>query len=173
MRRMITETLMQKIKRLFKSVWSDDEGNVEVGKNLEVDGYLVLNSVQDIKDRNGKNLLPIFQHTVTITGTETSADDFASHITFTAYSAKNTPIDSYQDLHDLFGGRKVSATGAVMQGGDATTVSYIDLIDLQGGTIATDKLTSSNILEGNPTINLSQIGEITFADDVCCTIRGN
>ena len=38
MRRMIPGKLIDKIKSLFTSLWSDDEGNVEIGKNLEVDG---------------------------------------------------------------------------------------------------------------------------------------
>lgn len=38
MRRMIPGKLIEKIKSLFTSLWSDDEGNVEIGKNLEVDG---------------------------------------------------------------------------------------------------------------------------------------
>ena len=38
MRRMIPGILIEKIKNLFTSLWSDDEGNVEVGKELKVDG---------------------------------------------------------------------------------------------------------------------------------------
>ena len=43
MRRMIPGKLIEKIKSLFTSLWSDDEGNVEIGKNLEVDGSLSVN----------------------------------------------------------------------------------------------------------------------------------
>ena len=38
MRRMIPGKLIEKIKSLFTSLRSDDEGNVEIGKDLEVDG---------------------------------------------------------------------------------------------------------------------------------------
>ena len=43
MRRMIPGILIEKIKNLFTSVWTDKEGNVEVGKNLEVDGKVQVN----------------------------------------------------------------------------------------------------------------------------------
>lgn len=38
MRRMIPGVLIEKIKKLFTNVWTDEQGNVEVGKNLEVSG---------------------------------------------------------------------------------------------------------------------------------------
>lgn len=43
MKRLINSELIQKIKDLVLSVWSDNEGNLEVGKNLEVDGNLCVN----------------------------------------------------------------------------------------------------------------------------------
>ena len=45
MRRMIPGKLIEKIKSLFTSLWSDDEGNVEVGKDLEVDGKTISNGI--------------------------------------------------------------------------------------------------------------------------------
>lgn len=44
MLRMIAESLITKIKALFKSLWTDDSGNVEVGKNLVVDGTITQNT---------------------------------------------------------------------------------------------------------------------------------
>jgi hypothetical protein len=43
MKRMITNKLIDKIKSLFTSVSTDDDGNVEIGKNLEVDGEIATN----------------------------------------------------------------------------------------------------------------------------------
>lgn len=43
MKRLINSELIQKVKDLMLSVWSDSEGNLEVGKNLEVDGNLNVN----------------------------------------------------------------------------------------------------------------------------------
>lgn len=50
MRRMIPGKLIEKIKSLFTSLWSDDEGNVEVGKNLEVDGNSITNGFGQFGD---------------------------------------------------------------------------------------------------------------------------
>lgn len=43
MKRLINSELIQKVKDLMLSVWSDSEGNLEVGKNLEVDGNATIN----------------------------------------------------------------------------------------------------------------------------------
>lgn len=163
MRRMISETLTQKTKRLFRSIWSDDEGNVEVGKNAFVDGNLILNSPQNIKNGNGKNLLPIFQHTVTIAGEQTAEDNFTGYLTFTANSTKNTPIDSYQDLHELFGGCNLSVSGLSSANRSAPAV----LLNLHGGTIATDFIVFVDLSQGNFDLPLSEFGLISFTDDVC------
>ena len=53
MRRMISERSQQFIKNLSKSIGSDGEGNVEVGRNLEVDGQLTINSASDLKTKDG------------------------------------------------------------------------------------------------------------------------
>ena len=53
MRRMISERSQQFIKNLSKSIDSDGEGNVEVGRNLEVDGQLTINSASDLKTKDG------------------------------------------------------------------------------------------------------------------------
>lgn len=43
MNKMIDDSLIGKIKKLFKSIWADEKGNVEVGKDLEVDGNAKVN----------------------------------------------------------------------------------------------------------------------------------
>ena len=50
MRRMIPGKLIEKIKSLFTSLWSDDEGNVEIGKDLEVDGNSITNGFGQFGD---------------------------------------------------------------------------------------------------------------------------
>lgn len=45
MRRMIPGKLIEKIKSLFTSLWSDAYGNVEIGKDLDVDGQIVTNGL--------------------------------------------------------------------------------------------------------------------------------
>ena len=55
MRRMIPGFLIDKIKKLFMSVWTDKEGNVDIGNNLEVDGNITAigEEVGFIKISNG------------------------------------------------------------------------------------------------------------------------
>lgn len=48
MNKMIDDSLIGKIKKLFKSIWADEKGNVEVGKDLEVDGNAKVNGYIDI-----------------------------------------------------------------------------------------------------------------------------
>jgi hypothetical protein len=40
MKRMIIQSLIDKIAKLFTSLWTDNSGNVEIGKDLHVDGNL-------------------------------------------------------------------------------------------------------------------------------------
>lgn len=49
MLRMISGVLIEKIKKLFTSVWTDEYGDVEVGKNLEVDGSVKTNGDANIE----------------------------------------------------------------------------------------------------------------------------
>ena len=56
MLRMIAQSLIDKIKALFKSVFTDDQGNVEVGKDLVVDGTITQNSYVLDEDITVSNL---------------------------------------------------------------------------------------------------------------------
>lgn len=92
MRRMISEALQTKIKALFQSIWADDSGNVEIGKNLTVDGKLRLNDKADIVGPTNKPLIEsFFSHSLTLTAASVK---YYVDITLTT----NQPIDSPQDL---------------------------------------------------------------------------
>lgn len=56
MRRMISDVMQRQIKALFESAWTDDKGNVEIGKNLTVDGAIRVNDFDDYKDIGGRKL---------------------------------------------------------------------------------------------------------------------
>lgn len=45
MKRLIDSKFIQKIKSLFTSLWTDDKGNVEIGKNLYVDGEASISGI--------------------------------------------------------------------------------------------------------------------------------
>ena len=57
MRRMISDVLQRKIKSLFESAWTDGSGNVEIGKNLSVDGAIRVNDFNDYKTIGGLNIV--------------------------------------------------------------------------------------------------------------------
>ena len=104
-----------------------------------------------------------YQHTVHIT---TLNDvDKQLNISFTAMSSKNTIINSYQRLHEVFGGCNLTVSG---------NAKYYEMqlpvyLDLHGGTMDTDKIyLSSSISVGayqQPT--LSVFPNITFTDNIC------
>lgn len=107
-----------------------------------------------------------YQHTVTITGSRPVSGGGACIITFTAYSSKNTPIDSYQDLNAVLGGCDVSASG-LYSPASGTNRGVVKL-DLHGGAISSDKVYYSDpSLNGLQSIALSSCGNLTFTDDVC------
>lgn len=106
-----------------------------------------------------------YQHTVTIKATAT-ADAGGCYITFTAYSSKNTPIDSYQDLNSLFGGCALSASGAARLNTADSGKGALKL-DLHGGTIATDAIVCLEASGTEYSIKLSALGSPAFSDDVC------
>lgn len=104
-----------------------------------------------------------YQHTVTIRAT-TTADKKGTKIVFTGYSSKNTPIDSYQDLNEVFGGCTLAASGCV-DVADATKGAIG--IDLHGGTIATDFIMATDGAQTNYKVMLSDLNAPVFSDDVC------
>ena len=104
-----------------------------------------------------------YQHTVTILA-YSSENKSGIKIVFTGYSSKNTPIDSYQDLNEVFGGCTLAASGCVMVGNDAKGAIGIDL---HGGTIATDFIMATDGAQTNYKVMLSDLNAPVFTDDVC------
>ena len=104
-----------------------------------------------------------YQHTVTILA-YSSENKSGIKIVFTGYSSKNTPIDSYQDLNEVFGGCTLAASGCVMVGNDAKGAIGINL---HGGTIATDFIMATDGAQTNYKVMLSDLNAPVFTDDVC------
>ena len=57
MRRMISDVMQRRSKNLFESVQTDASGNVEIGKNLTVDGAIRVNDFEDYKTIGGLKLI--------------------------------------------------------------------------------------------------------------------
>lgn len=56
MRRMISDVMERQIKNLFESAWTDENGNVEIGKRLTVDGDIRVKDFDDYKNTGGMKL---------------------------------------------------------------------------------------------------------------------
>ena len=54
---MISDAMQRKIKNLFESAWTDESGNVEIGKNLTVGGVIRVNDFEDYKTIGGLKLI--------------------------------------------------------------------------------------------------------------------
>lgn len=103
-----------------------------------------------------------YQHTVHLT--TYSDPDKQLNLSFTARSSKSTPINSYQALHDVFGGRNLTLSGLVKYWSALTPV----YLDLHGGTIENDKIYATDPTSAGAyqQPNLSSFPNIAFADDV-------
>nr|DAE55107.1 MAG TPA: hypothetical protein [Caudoviricetes sp.] len=141
MRRMISQKLQDLLRKLSKSIWADDNGNVEVGKNLEVDGEATINThLTSVDNAFNRVTIPTFNairtpndsggftqlgkfiddtyskakyhHLITIMGADTTGD-LNSDVTIGVDLSKNTPIDSVQDLTTMLGGAKYLCTGTM------------------------------------------------------------
>ena len=145
MRRMISERSQQFIKNLSKSIGSDGEGNVEVGRNLEVDGQLTINSASDLKTKDGTGFVSkLYRHTVTI-ATENNNNSEAICISFTAESEKNLKIDSIQDLVSVFGNTELSCSGMALNKTDNSTITKFFYTITVGTSLATTTFVYANI----------------------------
>lgn len=124
-----------------------ERGNL--GSSMTLSGKTLSYYIEQLNQKTNAK----YQHTVTLR-TPTSATDL---FCFTAMSSKSTPIDSYQDLTEVFGGCTVAGYGL-----DKTSKLAFTKLNLHGGTIATDSLT-----DGEESRTLASFQTVTFADDVC------
>ena len=164
MRRMISDVMQRQIKNLFESVKTDENDNVEIGKNLAVNGKLYLNNLSKLVDKTGTPLVKQkFRHTVVLKLYGGGTNPMAA-VSFTDYSDRETPITDYSKLHFVFGGKIISVNGlvSVYANSEWQTAAPCTL-DLTGGTMATDKL---NFVYAVSTIpipkTLAELGASTF-----------
>lgn len=190
---MISQKLQDLLKKLSQSIWTDENGNVEIGKNLEVDGEATINTkltsvdnsfnrvtiptLNAIRTPNNSGGYDAFGNTLDATYSKAKyhhcvtiqyayADDEATSanfmICFVADSTKNTPIDSFQDLTSVFGGRRIPITG---NGNVDASPIYIDLhsTTISGAYL---KFWDSDIDEASFQIPFSKLTMITYKDDV-------
>lgn len=114
MRRMISEALQRFIKSLSKSISTDGEGNLDVGKNLDVDGQLTINSASDLKTKDGTVIgggEKWYRHTITFKESGLSYNNC-----FTVYSKSGTPIDTVSYLLRFFASTHHECAGTINKG---------------------------------------------------------
>lgn len=127
MRRMISEKSQQFIKSLSKSISTDGEGNLDVGKNLDVDGQLTINSASDLKTKDGTTIggsEKWHRHTITF-----SESGLGHKNCFTAYSKSGTPIDTVSYLLRFFANTHHECAGTINRG--AAACIRIDIGSIQ------------------------------------------
>lgn len=155
MRRMISDVMQRQIKNLFESVQTDANGNVEISKNLTVDGKL--------------SLKQNFRHTVVLKLYGGGTNPMAV-VSFTDYADSEMPITDYSKLHAVFGGKIISVNGLVsVYAANEWQTAAPCTLDLTGGTMATDKLSIVYAVTTNPiSKTLAELGaqSITIEDTV-------
>lgn len=70
-----------KLDRISASIDADGEGNVEVGKNLEVDGNITINSIKDSKNIDGSfdNRYSQFNQSIYVPDSDVGTSEYAWH----------------------------------------------------------------------------------------------
>ena len=107
-----------------------------------------------------------YQHTVTIKGTRPAQGGGACFLTFTAYSPKNTRIDSAQDLIGVFGGCDLSVSG-MYSPSQGTNFGAVKLYLKGASTIADVSLAYIDpSLVNEAGVKISECGNLSFSDDV-------
>lgn len=106
MKRMINSELIKQIVDLFTSVESDDMGNLTIGKNLEVDGWVKIHGPAYLVDQNGDRIAkPLYVHDIVMTINSTN-------YYLSIYNESHTPIKSMDTIKSICGRRtRVQCTG--------------------------------------------------------------
>ena len=142
------------------SIVATGEGTPLIDKSFVIDG--TASTLGDVEAKATGASQAKYQHTVHITALSDS--DKQLNISFTAMSSKNTYANSYQKLHEIFGGRNLTVSGLIKYWAMGVPV----YLDLHGGTISTDKVyfvdASSAGAYQQPA--LSEFPNIAFTDDV-------
>lgn len=131
MRRMIPGILIDKIKNLFKSVSTDEYGNVKIGHNVEIDGSLKTSADADIEG--------------IYVGADRTFDELKKQGLY-VHSDESDPNDTY-DYLQIIGGLEKDAQGTIMAASgisfDESGVYYASW-DTDQSTFQEDYLATAN-----------------------------
>ena len=162
MRRMISDVMQRQIKNLFESAWTDESGNVEIGKNLTVDGNIKLNSPDNLTFESGGLPKQYHWHFVRMIAYASESNPYSFKFSFLMPATSNLTVHNVNELITVFGGDYINCTGTMSYpGGDG------QLFGLKVGTTASDTqilFSSGNGIDD--TFALSNYGGIEIIDQV-------
>ena len=162
MRRMISDVMQRQIKALLESASTDASGNVEIGKNLTVDGNIKLNSPDNLTFKSGGLPKQYYWHFVRMIAYANESNPYSFKFSFLMPATSNLTVHNIDELITVFSGDYINCNGKMSYpGGDG------QLFGLQVGTTASDTnilFSSGNGIED--TFALSNYGAIEIIDQV-------
>ena len=162
MRRMISDVMQRQIKNLFESASTDANGNVEISKNLTVDGNIKLNSPDNLTFKSGGLPKQYYWHFVRMIAYANESNPYSFKFSFLMPATSNLTVHNIDELITVFSGDYINCNGKMSYpGGDG------QLFGLQVGTTASDTnilFSSGNGIED--TFALSNYGAIEIIDQV-------
>ena len=162
MRRMISDVMQRQIKNLFETVQTDANGNVEIGKNLTVDGNIKLNSPDNLTFKSGG--LPKYYHFITLVAGPHPALGYKFTTSFLMPATSNLKITKLEDLFTVFSGDYVACSGTVTYGGGTGNLLGIHFADNANDTKVIIDGGENGIvqLSFHGTYGVAQIGDYPF-----------
>ena len=163
MRRMISDVMQRQINNLFESAWTDENGNVEIGKNLTVDGAVRVNDFEDYKTTGGLNIVDFMRsqlsprnHFITVKGQNIELHlhgvCLINNKTTGLLDARNKAFGSVSD--------EVPATGYVFMDGKLCNILGITIVAVD----ANDIIRYVDETGTEKTITLGSFGTTTYKD---------
>ena len=165
MRRMISDVMQRQIKNLFESASTDASGNVEINKNLTVDGAIRVNDFEDYKTTGGLNIVDFMRsqlsprnHLITVKG-----QNIELHLHGVClYNAKTTGL--LDARNNVFGivSDEISATGYVFIDGKTCSILGIRIYAVD----ANDVIRYVDDTGTEQTTTLGTFGAVSYSDVV-------
>ena len=160
---MISDVMQHQIKNLFESAWTDENGNVEIGKNLTVDGAIRVNDFEDYKTTGGLKLIDFTRsqaiprnHFITVKG---------QHIELHLHGVclLNTKTTGLLDArNNVFGivSDEIPATGYVFMNGKTCSILGIKIL----GVDADDVIRYIDDTGTEKTTTIGAFGATSYSD---------
>ena len=163
MRRMISDVMQHQIKALLESASTDANGNVEIGKNLTVDGAIRVNDFDDYKTIGGLKLIDFTRnqaiprnHLITVKG-----QNIELHLH--GVCLLNTKTTGLLDArNNVFGivSDEIPATGYVFMNGKTCQILGIKIYAVD----ANDVIRYVDDTGAEQTTTLGTFGAVSYSD---------